>query len=312
MVQSWRLFMTTKVQQSPTWPFLGHTELGRHILASLKHKRLPSVVLFVGPRAVGKGSAASWLMRYSLCTAANNHPCERCPACRQTCTATHPNAVTLTSEDAATLGIEEIRQTLQTYQMASWGQSLRWLIIPDAERLTEAASNTMLKFLEELPANLHVVMTSSEPERMLSTLRSRATVYQWHFTSPRELSAVAERSAGRPGWMHIFQNAAAKQEDREQAAQTMAHFTSSASAKLERLPKDRAAIEEKMEAEELVVRDILLRSVGSQRRLLWPQVTLQSKVDSTAVVTLVKKYLDRYDLSPNLQSRLLYEDLHLV
>jgi len=304
--------MTTKVRQLPTWPFLGHAELGRHILLSLKHKRLPSVILFVGPRAVGKGSAASWLMRYSLCTAQEGQPCERCSACRQTHTATHPNVITLATESETSLGIEEIRQAIQTYQLVSWSNAPRWLIIPDAERLTEAASNTMLKFLEEVPANLQVLMTSSEPERMLATLRSRATVYQWHFASPRELSPVADRSAGRPGWMHALQESTIRQNDVDQARQTMEQFVTTAHTTHERLPKERSAVESKMNAEELVVRDMLLQSVGSRRRLLWPQTTLQSKVKSITTISLAKKYLDRYDLSANLQSRLLYEDLHLV
>lgn len=319
MVQSRRLVMASTPHSSTPTPFAGHAELGRHLTQLLESRRTPKVMLFVGPQALGKSEAALWLMRRDLCTAKKAQPCDLCTACRQTKNNTHPNSVVLDSDEKESIGIEVVRQAIQPYELVSWNKAMRWLIIVDAERLTEAASNTMLKFLEEIPPDIQVIMTSSQPERMLPTLRSRATTYQWHFVASDELQfpgsadhQQVSRCAGRPGWIEAVKDQTAVKADLEQAAAIAEQLLQSRTTTRERLPKERSAMGEIMGREELVVRDVLLKSVGSRRRLLWPAESLPGQLSPTSAMRLVTKYLDRYDFSPNLQPRLLYEDLHLV
>lgn len=317
MVQSRRFFMPPTQPKAQTWPFIGHAELGRHLMQQLAAHRLPPAILFVGPRSVGKSSAAIWLAQWSLCTNKTSRPCGACPACRQILAHAHPNATILRAGEQSSIGIEEIRSALHQYELVSWDAGWRWLVITEAERLTEAATNTMLKFLEELPPEVRVIMTSSYPERLLPTLRSRTTIYQWHFVAPDELSPagsgrdIAARSAGRPGWRQLLRDAANQQADQAMAVSTSQQLRQTQPASKERLSKDRSVVEKKMEYEEIVVREMLLSSVGSRRRLLWPSGDFTG-LPIPSALTVATKYLDRYDLSPNLQSRLLYEDLHLV
>lgn len=317
MVQSRRFNMASTQASNQTWPFIGHAELGRHLIQQLASGRLSPAILFVGPRSVGKASAAAWLAQWGLCTGTTMRPCGQCSACRQTMDNIHPNATMLQAGEKTTIGIEEIRVAIHQYELVSWDAGYRWLIITDAERLTEAASNTMLKFLEEIPPAVQVIMTSSYPERLLPTLRSRTTVYQWHFVAPDELVPtgssydLAARSAGRPGWRQLLKDSANQQLDQAQALTTSRQLRQAQPAPRERPSKDRAVVEEKMEHEEIVVREMLLSSVGSRGRRLWPAADFNG-LSMESAVTLATKYLDRYDLSPNLQSRLLYEDLHLV
>ncbi len=319
MVQSGRLFMASKHPQTQTWPFTGHAELGRRLIHLLQTKQLPGVSLFVGPRSVGKASAAKWLLQYSLCTAQNNQPCGNCPACRQSIGNSHPNGVMLDSSSGSSIGIDDIRLAIKPYELVSWNQAPRWFIIADAERLTEAAATMMLKFLEEIPPHLQVILTSSEPERLPPTLRSRATVYQWHLVRPDELSDVpgaqhdrVARAVGRPGWMELLSDQRAAAADVDEAISMAEQFLQPGMSSAQRLPKERVAVEQIINREELVIRELLLRSVGSRRRLLWPIDSFSNQLSPQAAMTVATKYLDRYDLSANVQPRLLYEDLHLV
>ncbi len=319
MVQSVRLFMQTHLQNLETWPFVGHEELGRHLIQAMLVKRLPSVIMFVGPQAVGKTSAAIWLMKKSLCSAMKRQPCGICAACRQNTAGIHPDSVVIDSNSQNSVGISEIRDILQKYTLVPWQTTMRWLVIPNVERLTEAAANTMLKFLEEIPLHVQVIMTSSTPEKVLPTLRSRSAIYQWHLVSPATLRQdkdispeTIQRSAGRPGWLDMYAKAEERKLDTDQALATatvfLQHQESNTLQELS-LSGDQKTI---LVHDELVVRDLLLQSVGSHRRLLWPQKFSPTLQDVPRAIELAIKYIDRHTFSPNIQPRLLYEDLHLV
>ncbi|MCS3409041.1 DNA polymerase III subunit delta' [Serratia sp. AKBS12] len=138
--------------------------------------------------AAGNGDEALvyGISRWLICQQRNGEKsCGTCHACRLMLAGNHPDYHVLAPEKGkSSLGIEPIRQVIETlYSHAQQGGAkVVWLA--QAESLTEAAANALLKTLEEPPANTYFLLGCREPSRLLATLRSRC--FYWHLTSPDE------------------------------------------------------------------------------------------------------------------------------
>ncbi|AHG22240.1 DNA polymerase III subunit delta' [Chania multitudinisentens RB-25] len=126
------------------------------------------------------------LSRWLLCQQRNGgKSCGECHSCRLMLAGNHPDYHVLALEKGkSSLGIEPIRQVIETlYSHAQQGGAkVVWL--PQAELLTEAAANALLKTLEEPPANTFFLLACREPAHLLATLRSRC--FYWHLANPDE------------------------------------------------------------------------------------------------------------------------------
>lgn len=105
--------------------------------------------------------------------------CKRCHGCQLMQAGTHPDWYLLTAEkDKSVLSVDQVRQlTGQLYRYGQQGE-VRVVWLPDANQLSEAATNALLKTLEEPPANCHFFLTSKAPHALLATLRSRCIIWQ--------------------------------------------------------------------------------------------------------------------------------------
>ncbi len=303
--------------EAASWPILGHGALGRHLVAALTSGTLPKAMLFRGPSHVGKATAARWMVQRSLCTSSAAHrPCVQCAACRQVAAGQSPNALIIDGA-AETISVEQVRDTLATFHTSAWGDRDRWLLILDAETLTEAASNALLKFLEELPGQTRVILTTSQPDRLLATIRSRVTEYAFHFVPLEALknsvteTALVQRAAGRPGWLHVLKTSNTWSEDQQRATDTLERLHTGQTLSVKSLTQQGIEPVNALEFEELVWRDALLNALGVTTRRLWSKLTPSTFTPQRIAATL-ERYLDRYELSPSIQSRLVYDDLHLV
>lgn len=138
--------------------------------------------------APGNGDAALLyaLSRWLICQQRNGEKsCGECHSCRLMLAGHHPDYHVLAPEKGkSSLGIEPIRQVIETlYSHAQQGGAkVVWL--PQAELLTEAAANALLKTLEEPPGKTYFLLGCRDPSRLLATLRSRC--FYWHLASPDE------------------------------------------------------------------------------------------------------------------------------
>lgn len=131
------------------------------------------------------------LSRWLMC----QHPegsksCGHCHGCQLMQAGTHPDYRVLEPEKGkSALGIEPVRALCEKlYDRARMGGA-RVVWLPNADALTEAAANALLKTLEEPPENCWFLMSSREPERLPATLRSRCLY--WHLAPPDEAFAIA-------------------------------------------------------------------------------------------------------------------------
>jgi DNA polymerase-3 subunit delta' len=153
------------------------------------HGRLASAYLFEGPEGVGKERTARALAQASVCTTPSGDDadaCGACAKCHQVAAGTHVDVITLAREIEvlsqaphrandlrADIVVEKVR-LLQTERLAYQShEGARWVIVRDAHELNTAASNALLKTLEEPPRQTHFVMVTAHPDRLLATIRSR-------------------------------------------------------------------------------------------------------------------------------------------
>ncbi len=133
------------------------------------------------------------LSRWLMC----QHPqgaksCGQCRSCQLMQAGTHPDYLQLAVEKGrSSLGVDAIRQLSDKLASHARQGGARVIWIPDANLLTEAAANALLKTLEEPPENCWFFLATHEPGQLLPTLRSRCLY--WHLTPPEP--AFAE------GWL---------------------------------------------------------------------------------------------------------------
>ncbi len=159
--------------------------------------RVAHAYLFTGPRGTGKTTTARLLAMALNCPdrSPDSEPCGDCPSCSGVAASASMDVMEL---DAASHNkvedIRDLRAGVST--VASVGGARRVFILDEAHMLTKSASNALLKTLEEPPDHVHFVLATTEPYRLLDTVRSRSQRFDFHLvpadTLVRHLRWIAE------------------------------------------------------------------------------------------------------------------------
>ncbi|TLU68080.1 DNA polymerase III subunit delta' [Thalassotalea litorea] len=142
----------------------------------LAQQKLPHGILFNGHPGSGTWDLGYWLARQLLCPENGlwGPACGHCKACTLILAGNHPDIVHIEAEKAH-IGVESIRKANQfLVKKAQLGQS-KVVIIQQAELMTEAAANALLKTLEEPTPFSFLLLTSYDSDRLLPTIQSRCT-----------------------------------------------------------------------------------------------------------------------------------------
>ncbi|WP_146341350.1 DNA polymerase III subunit delta' [Nesterenkonia sp. NBAIMH1] len=126
--------------------------------------------LFTGPPGSGRSNAARAFAAALNCEAGDG--CGACRTCELILSGTHP-AVSMVSTENVTYRIEDVRELVTTAQDRPQGAEWRVIVIEDADRMTERATNVLLKAIEEPPPRTIWVLCAPSPADVLITIRSR-------------------------------------------------------------------------------------------------------------------------------------------
>lgn len=149
----------------------------QQLLAAFQSQRLSHAYYFKHAPEYGTAAFAQEFISLLLCRKPGKRACGECKACLLRKANNHPDIIEFKVDDKqSTLGVDEVRRlTRFIHQTANQG-GRRVIYLEAMDRMTEQASNAILKMLEEPPEDVVWLLTVQQPERILATLRSRM---QW-------------------------------------------------------------------------------------------------------------------------------------
>ena len=149
---------------------IGHDRQKNILRRALASGRLAHAYLFAGPDGVGKRLMALALARVLFC--AHGTGCGECAACRKLDHRNHPDLHAL-EPDGSSIKIEQVRALQRDLSLRPLEASRKVCLIEAAETMTVGAANALLKTLEEPRGDTVLLLLSSQPQRLLETIRSR-------------------------------------------------------------------------------------------------------------------------------------------
>jgi DNA polymerase-3 subunit gamma/tau len=164
-----------------------------HLVAGLQNAvrtdRVGHAYLFSGPRGTGKTSTARILAKVLNCE--NPVDAEPCGVCESCVAIENGTSFDVHELDAASNnGVEAIRDLIARTAMGTPGRT-KVYILDEVHMLSAAASNALLKTLEETPEHVVFVLATTDPQKVLPTIRSRTQHYELHLLSADELTDLA-------------------------------------------------------------------------------------------------------------------------
>jgi DNA polymerase-3 subunit gamma/tau len=150
--------------------------------------------LFSGPRGCGKTSSARIMARSLNCEKGPTPtPCGECQSCKDL-VANGPGSIDVIELDAATHGlVDDARDLRDKAFFAPVNSKYKIYIIDEAHQLGPGAANALLKVVEEPPPHVIFIFATTEPEKLISTIRSRTHHYPFRLVPPGVLMAHLEK-----------------------------------------------------------------------------------------------------------------------
>ena len=191
---------------------IGNTNARRRLERMFEVGRLPNALLFTGPEGVGKRSFAFGVTRRAVCAAGG---CGACPVCERTGRFTIPPDDEKNKDDykrvffsehldvgmvvpyKRNILVDAIRDLEREAHFRPYEAEARVFIIDNAEKMNDQAANALLKTLEEPPATSHIILVTSQPDRLLPTIRSRTQAVRF---GPVAANEVEEYLVGERGF----------------------------------------------------------------------------------------------------------------
>ena len=155
---------------------------------ALLTKKIAPAYLFNGPRGTGKTSSARIFAKSLNCLSSDQpttNPCGKCELCKQI---TDGNALDIIEIDAASnTGVENIREIIDRSRFAPTQARWKVYVIDECHMLSTAASNALLKTIEEPPARVVFILATTNPERVLNTIQSRCQKFDFKRISSKSI-----------------------------------------------------------------------------------------------------------------------------
>ena len=179
---------------------VGQEQVTVPLSAALDNGRINHAYLFSGPRGCGKTSSARIMARSLNCVnGPTSRPCGKCNSC-VSLAANGPGNLDVTELDAASHnGVDDMRELRDRAMFAPAESRYRIFIIDEAHMITNQGSNALLKIVEEPPAHLIFIFATTEPEKVIGTIRSRTHHYPFRLLTPQAMRGLLERTVAAEG-----------------------------------------------------------------------------------------------------------------
>jgi DNA polymerase-3 subunit gamma/tau len=188
------LALYRKYRPSTFADVIGQEHVTTPLSNALTSGQIHHAYLFSGPRGCGKTSSARIMARSLNCEKGPTpNPCGVCQSCKDL-VANGPGSLDVIELDAATHGLVDDARDLRDKAFFAPVQSrFKIYIIDEAHQLGPGAANALLKVVEEPPAHVLFIFATTEPEKLISTIRSRTHHYPFRLVPPAILSTHLEK-----------------------------------------------------------------------------------------------------------------------
>jgi DNA polymerase III subunit gamma/tau len=179
---------------------IGQEHVTTPLRTALANNRVNHAYLFSGPRGCGKTTSARILARALNCEKGPiSDPCGECRSCTDLARG-GPGSVDVIEIDAASHGgVDDARDLRERAFFAPVASRYKVYIIDEAHMVTTQGFNALLKLVEEPPPHLKFIFATTEPDKVLPTIKSRTHHYPFRLIPPRLLSAYLSEICDREG-----------------------------------------------------------------------------------------------------------------
>ena len=166
-----------------------------HVVLALRNAvregKVAHAYLFSGPRGTGKTSTARILAKALNCTDLHDgEPCGVCSSCLEIARGTSLDVHEL--DAASNNGVDAMRDLVSRAALGTPGRQ-KVYIVDEVHMLSTAASNALLKTLEEPPAHVVFVLATTDPQKVLPTIRSRTQHFEFRLLGADTLGELLEQ-----------------------------------------------------------------------------------------------------------------------
>ena len=167
---------------------IGQSQVTDPLISALKADRVNHAYLFSGPRGCGKTTSARILARCLNCAEGpTDRPCGKCPSCIELARGGSGSLDVVEIDAASHNGVDDARDLRERAIFAPARDRYKIFILDEAHMVTPQGFNALLKIVEEPPAHVKFIFATTEPEKVIGTIRSRTHHYPFRLVPPGEL-----------------------------------------------------------------------------------------------------------------------------
>lgn len=172
---------------------IGQSQVTAPLMTALRSDRVNHAYLFSGPRGCGKTTSARILARCLNCAEGpTDTPCGKCPSCVELSREGSGSLDVVEIDAASHNGVDDARDLRERAIFAPARDRYKIFILDEAHMVTPQGFNALLKIVEEPPAHVKFIFATTEPEKVIGTIRSRTHHYPFRLVPPAQMLEYLE------------------------------------------------------------------------------------------------------------------------
>lgn len=173
---------------------IGQSQVTDPLMTALRSDRVGHAYLFSGPRGCGKTTSARILARCLNCAEGpTDTPCGVCPSCVELSRAGGGSLDVVEIDAASHNGVDDARDLRERATFAPSRDRFKIFILDEAHMVTPQGFNALLKLVEEPPAHVKFIFATTEPDKVLGTIRSRTHHYPFRLVPPAAMLEYVQK-----------------------------------------------------------------------------------------------------------------------